>query len=52
MPEQVKKILDKIVEWGKKFNNKQRVLLVSAFSVIMIALIILGVVMTTPTWQL
>ena len=51
MPEQVKKILDKIVEWWKKFNNKQRVLLISSFSVIMIALIILGVVMTTPTYK-
>lgn len=49
MPEQVKKILDKILEWWKKFNNKQRVILVSAFSVVMIALIILAVVMTTPS---
>ena len=49
MPEQVKQILDKIVEWWKKFNNKQRIILVSAFSVVMIALIILAVVMTTPT---
>lgn len=49
MPEQVKKILDKIVEWWNKFNNKQRIVLVSAFSVVMIALIILAVVMTTPT---
>ena len=51
MPEQVKKILDKIVEWWKKFNNKQRVVLVSAFSVIMIALIVLAAVMTTPTYE-
>lgn len=48
MPEQIKQILDRIVEWWKKFNNKQRILLISAFSVIMIALVILGVVMTTP----
>ena len=51
MPEQVKKIIDKIVEWWKKFNNKQRIILISAFSVIMIALIILGVVMTTPSYE-
>lgn len=51
MPEQVKQILDKIVEWWKKFNNKQRILLISAFSVVMIALIILGVVMTTPSYE-
>lgn len=49
MPEQVKQILNKIVEWWKKFNNKQRMILISAFSVVMIALIILAVVMTTPT---
>ena len=49
MPEQVKQILEKIVEWWKKFNNKQRIALVSAFSVVMIALVILAVVMTTPT---
>ncbi len=51
MPEQVKQILDKIIEWWKKFNNKQRILLISAFSVIMIALVILAVVMTTPTYE-
>ena len=48
MPEQVKQILDKIVEWWKKFNNKQRIVLISSFSVVMIALLILAVVMTTP----
>lgn len=51
MPEQVKQILDRIVEWWKKFNNRQRILLISAFSVIMIALVVLGVVMTTPTMK-
>ena len=51
MPEQVKQIIDRIVEWWKKFNNRQRVLLVSAFAVIMIALVILTVVMTTPTMK-
>lgn len=51
MPEQVKQILDRILEWWKKFNNRQRVILISAFSVIMIALVILGVVMTTPNME-
>ena len=49
MPEQVKKILDRIIEWWKKFNNKQRVALISALSVVIIALVILAVVMTTPS---
>lgn len=51
MPEQVKQILDRILEWWKKFNNRQRILLISAFAVIMIALVILGVVMTTPNME-
>ena len=51
MPEQVKKILDKVLDWWKKFNNKQRALLASAVAVVIIALVILGVVMTTPTME-
>lgn len=49
MPEQVKKILDRIVEWWKKFNNKQRILLISAVAVVILALVILGYVATRPT---
>lgn len=51
MPEQVKNILNKIVEWWKKFNNKQRMILLSAVGVVMIALGILCWVMTTPTMK-
>ena len=51
MPEQVKQILNRIIEWWKKFNNRQRVILISAFSVVMIALVILAVVMTTPSYD-
>ena len=40
MPEQIKTILDKIVEWWKKFNTKQRVLLGSVTAVVIIALVI------------
>lgn len=49
MPEQVQKILDKIIEWWKKFNNKQRALILSAVAVVIIALVILAVVLATPT---
>ena len=49
MPEQVQKILDRIIEWWKKFNNKQRALILSAVAVVLIALGILAVVLTTPT---
>ena len=48
MPEQVQKILNQILEWWKKFNNKQRILLGSVTAVIVIALVILAAVMTTP----
>lgn len=49
MPEQVQKILNQILDWWKKFNTKQRVLLASIVGVVVIALAILAVVMTTPT---
>ena len=52
MPEQLKTILDKIVEWWKKFNTKQRVLLGSVTAVVIIALVILTMVMTTPKMKL
>lgn len=48
MPEQVKQILDKIVEWWKKFNNKQRIIILSAIGVVMIALVILYVTVSMP----
>lgn len=48
MPEQVKQILDKVLEWWKKFNNKQRIMIASAIGVVIIALVILAVVMSTP----
>lgn len=52
MPEQLKTILDKVLEWWKKFNTKQRVLLGSAVAVVVIALVILAMVMTTPSMKL
>lgn len=48
MPEQIKAILEKIVDWWKKFNTKQRILLGSVVAVVIIALVILTMVMTTP----
>ena len=44
MPEQLQKILDRVVEWWKKFSNKQRMLLISLTAVVILALVILGVV--------
>lgn len=49
MPEQVQKIIDKVVEWWKKFNTKQKVLLGSIVATIILALVILTVVVSQPT---
>ena len=41
MPERLKAILDKITAWWKKFNTKQRSVLIS-----IVAVVILGVVIS------
>lgn len=51
MPEQIKTILGKVQDWWKKFNTKQRALLASITAVVVIALVILAVVMTTPKME-
>ncbi len=50
MPEQIKKILNKILEWWKKFTVKQRALLISMIAVVVIALVILVSVISKPTY--
>lgn len=49
MPEQLQKILSQITEWWKKFTTKQRILLGSITASILLALVILGVVVSRPT---
>lgn len=51
MPEQVQKILDKVVEWWKQFNTKQKTLLISIAAVILVALGILAAVVSTPQME-
>ena len=48
MSEQVQNILNKITEWWKKFNTKQKALLISIVAVIIVALAILAVVVSKP----
>ncbi len=48
MPEQLQKILDRVLEWWKKFNTKQRTLLISIAAVVLLALGILAAVVTKP----
>ena len=49
MPERIQAILNKVVAWWKKFNTKQRTLMISAVSVVIVALVILAVVLSRPT---
>ena len=49
MPEQIRKIIDKVLEWWKKFNTKQRALIISITAVVVIALVILAYVASRPT---
>jgi flagellar M-ring protein FliF len=48
MPEKLKKIVDRVVIWWKKFNNRQRILWISVAAVILIALGILAYVVSRP----
>lgn len=50
MPEQIQKILNRIIEWWKKFTTKQKTLMVSLTAVVILALVILAVVMTKPVY--
>lgn len=50
MPEQVQNILNKTLDWWKKFSTKQKALLISLTSIVILSLVILAVVMTKPTY--
>ncbi|MCR5144008.1 MAG: flagellar biosynthesis protein [Lachnospiraceae bacterium] len=49
MPEQIQNILNRIIEWWKKFNTKQRVVMISILAVVIVALVILGYAVSRPT---
>ncbi len=48
MPEQLQKILERIVEWWKKFNTKQKALLASISAVLILSLVILALFVSKP----
>ena len=50
MPERIQKMLDRIKDWWQKFTIRQKAILISSVSVVIIALIILSVVVTRPKW--
>ena len=50
MPEQLQKVLNRLMEWWKKFTNKQRMLMISITAVVILALVILSAVVSRPTY--
>lgn len=48
MPAQIQQILDKILEWWKKINTKQKALTASITAAIILSLVILTVVVSRP----
>ncbi len=48
MPEQVQKILNKIIDWWKAFSTKQKILLTSLTATVILALVILAVILSQP----
>lgn len=49
MQERIRAILNRIKDWWKKFSTKQKALLISIASVVLVAIVILAYVMTRPT---
>ena len=49
MPEQIQAILNRILEWWRKFTRRQQALIVSISAVVIVSFIILAVVITRPT---
>ena len=49
MPDRIQNIINKVNEWWKRFSTKQKTLMVSILSVVVIALVILAVVVNQPT---
>ena len=50
MPEQVQSILSRAAEWWKKFNIRQKALMLSLTAVVLLSLGILAVVVTRPVY--
>ncbi|WP_028243879.1 flagellar M-ring protein FliF C-terminal domain-containing protein [Pseudobutyrivibrio ruminis] len=50
MPEQIQAIINRILEWWRKFTKRQQVLIVSITAVVLVSFIILAVVITRPNY--
>lgn len=51
MADRVKQIPVRILEWWKKFSTRQKALIVSSTAVVIVALVILGVVLSIPKME-
>lgn len=51
MQEQLQKIVNQVLEWWKKYNTRQKVLLGSGVATVILALIILAFVVSRPTMK-
>ena len=49
MPEQIQALLNRILEWWRKFTRRQQVLIISISAVVIVSFIILAVIITRPT---
>ncbi len=49
MPEQIQALINRILEWWRKFTRRQQVLIVSITAVVIVSFIILGVIISQPT---
>ena len=48
MPEQIQAIINRILEWWRKFTRRQQILIISITAVVIVSFIILAVVITRP----
>ncbi len=48
MPERIQQIINRILEWWKDFNTRQKALIISIAAVVVVAFAILGYVVTRP----
>ena len=50
MPERLRAIVDRVLEWWKKFTTRQKTIIGSLAAVVVIAIAILAFVVSRPTW--
>lgn len=49
MPEQIQALLNRILDWWKKFTRRQQIMIISITAVVLISFIILGYIISRPT---